>query len=399
MSVRATMKLNSILNRYIFKELFSPFAINVVFLTFVFLMAQMLKITDLIVNYNVGFFSILKILLFSIPYFLMYVIPMSVMLAVLLTFLRMNGDNEIIAMKTGGVSLYRMLPPVLLFCLGACALAFYMAAFGAPASKQATRDLTFKIFSQNIDIGLKERTFNDSFKDVMLYVNEVDSKRKLLIDVFIEDKREQDMATTVVAPRGKLFSEPGNLIYHLRLFDGRINQVSVEKHSAQSIIFDTYDIRLDLNKALKAVENPAKRWKEMPLDELHRFLQEEAGGDTNLVKPRIRFHGIIAMPFACFALGILAVPLGIQPKSTRRSIGLVVGLIFFLLYYLVLSAGHVLGENGSLSPALAMWGPNIVMGCLGGFLLLRSARERPVHLMAPFQTLWHCVNRIGRRST
>jgi lipopolysaccharide export system permease protein len=112
------MKLNSILNRYIFKELLSPFAINLVFFTFVFLMAQMLKITNLIVNYNVGLFSILKILLFSTPYFLMYVIPMSVMLAVLLTFLRMNGDNEIIAMKTGGISLYRMLPPVLLFCLG-----------------------------------------------------------------------------------------------------------------------------------------------------------------------------------------------------------------------------------------------------------------------------------------
>ncbi|MEJ2475724.1 MAG: LptF/LptG family permease, partial [Desulfobacterales bacterium] len=341
------MKLNSILNRYIFREFFSPFAINLVFFTFVFLMAQMLKITDLIVNYNVGLLSILKILLFSTPYFLMYVIPMSVMLAVLLTFLRMNGDNEIIAMKTGGISLYRMLPPVLLFCLGACVLSFYMAAFGAPASEQAIKDLTFKIFSQNI-----------------------------LIDVFIEDKREQDMATTVVAPRGKLFSEPGNLIYHLRLFDGRINQVSIEKRSAQSITFDAYDIRLDLNKALTAVENPSKRWKEMPLDELYRFLHDEAGGDANLVKPWIRFHSIIAMPFACFALGILAVPLGIQPKSTRRSIGLVVGVIFFLLYYLVLSAGHVFGENGSLSPALAMWGPNIVMGCLGGFLLLRSARER-----------------------
>jgi lipopolysaccharide export system permease protein len=395
--VRTTMKLNSILNRYIFKELFAPFAINVVFFTFVFLMAQMLKITDLIVNYSVGLFSILKILLFSIPYFLMYVVPMSVMLAVLLTFLRMNGDNEIIAMKTGGISLYRMLPPVLLFCLGACALAFYMSAFGAPASKQAIKDLTFTIFSQNLDIGLKERTFNDSFQGVMLYVNEVDSKNKLLVNVFIEDKREKDMVTTVVAPRGKLFSEAGNLVYHLRLFDGRINQVSIEKRSAQSITFDTYDIRLDLSKALETVENRAKRWKEMTLVELHRFLRAEAGGEASLVKPRIRFHGIIAMPFACFALGILAVPLGIQPKSTRRSIGLVVGVLFFLLYYLVLSAGHVFGETGRLSPALAMWTPNIVMGSLGGFLLLRSAQERPVRLAAPLQALWRLVNRIGRR--
>lgn len=390
------MKLNSILNRYIFKELFLPFAINLVFFTFIFLMAQMLKITDLIVNYNVGFISILKILLYSTPYFLMYVIPMSVMLAVLLTFLRMNGDNEIIAMKTGGISLYRMLPPVLLFCLGACVLAFYMSAFGAPASKQIIRDLTFEIFSRNLDIGLKERTFNDSFKDVMLYVNEVDTKNKLLIDVFIEDKREEDMATTVVAPRGKLFSEPGNMVYHLRLFDGRINQISIEKRSAQSITFDTYNVRLDLNKALKAVENPAKRWKEMPLPELHRFIQEDSGGDPDRVKPRIRFHGIIAMPFACFTLGILAVPLGIQARSARRSIGLVVGVVFFLLYYLMLSAGHLLGENGSLSPALANWAPNIVMGCLGGFLLLQSARERTLRLTAPLQTIWRWVNCLGR---
>jgi lipopolysaccharide export system permease protein len=326
----------------------------------------------------------------------MYVIPMSVMLAVLLTFMRMNGDNEIIAMKTGGISLYRMLPPVLAFCLGASAAAFYMSAFGAPASKQATRDLTFAILSQNLDIGLKERTFNDSFKDVTLYVNDVDSINKQLINVFIEDKREKDLVTTVVAPRGKLFSEPGTGVYHLRLFDGRINRVSIRQRSAQTITFDTYDIRLDLNKALRTIDNPAKRWKEMAIDDLHRFIRKNTGGGQDLVKPRIRYHQIIAMPFACFALGILAVPLGIQSKSKRRSIGLVVGVIFFLFYYLLLSAGHLLGENGRLSPAVAVWLPNIVMGSLGVFLLVRSARERPVLLISSPHRVWRVVSRIGR---
>ncbi|MFZ0131810.1 MAG: LPS export ABC transporter permease LptF [Desulfobacterales bacterium] len=391
------MKLNTLLNRYIFKELFAPFAVNLVFFTFVFLMAQILQITDMIVNYSVGLFTIFKILFFSTPLFLKYVIPMSVMLAVLLTFLRMSGDNEIIAMKTGGISLYRMLPPVLLFCLGAAALTFYMSAFGAPASKQVIKDLTFEVFSQNLDIGLKERTFNDSFKDVMLYVNEVDSKNKLLIDVFIEDRREKNMATTVAAPRGKLFREPGSLVYYLRLFDGRINQVNIEKRSAQSITFDSYDIRLDLNKVLQAVDSPGSQWKEMPLDELFRFLRGAPADDPFLVKPRIRFHGIVAMPFACFTLGILAIPLGIQSRSTRRSIGLVVGVFFFLLYYLLLSAGHVFGESGSLSPALAMWLPNVVMGSLGCFLFLRSARERPVRFMAPLQALVRGVGRLGHR--
>ena len=99
------MKINSILNRYIFRELFAPFGVILIFFTFVFLMAEMLKITNLVVNYNVGLFTILQILALSTPFFFMFVIPMSVMMAILLTFLRMSSDNEILAMKTGGVNL------------------------------------------------------------------------------------------------------------------------------------------------------------------------------------------------------------------------------------------------------------------------------------------------------
>ncbi len=388
------MKINTILNRYIFKELIAPFAVTLVFFTFIFLMAQMLKITDLIVNYNVDLFAILKILLLSVPSFFIFVIPMSLMMAILLTFLRMSSDNEIIAMKTGGITLYRMLPPVLIFCLGGYLLTFFMSAYAAPTAGQAIRDLTFRIFSQNLDIGLKARTFNDSFKDVMLYVNDIDMKKKLLIDVFIEDKRQEDHVTTVVAPRGKLYSGPENLVYYLRLFDGRINQVRIENRSAHSLTFDTYDIRLDLKKALASADSPTKRWKEMTLPELNRFIAG-AGDHWQKNNMRVRFHQIIAMPFACFALGILAIPLGIQSKFARASLGLVVGLVFFLIYYLLLSAGHVFGESGHIPAAVAMWAPTIVMGSLGVYLLIGSARERSFRIAAPVYRLWHFMNRLG----
>jgi lipopolysaccharide export system permease protein len=392
------MKINSIFNRYIFSQLFAPFIITLIFFTFVFLMAQMLKITNLIVNYSVDLISILNILVLSTPFFFMFVIPMSVMMAILLTFLRMSSDNEIIAMKTSGINLYRLLPPVFAFCLGGYLLTFYMSAYGAPNAEQAIRNLTFKILTQNLDIGLKARTFNDNFKDVMLYINDIDMKKKVLIDVFIEDKRKKDLATTVVAPRGKLYSEEGELVYHLRLFDGRINQVRLENRSAHSFTFDTYDIRLDLQSALATTNKPAKRWKEMTLPELHQFRKDESD-HWQINHIQVRFHKILAMPFACFALGILAVPLGIQARSERPSLGLVVGLFFFLVYYLLLSAGHVFGESGRISPLVAMWAPNIVMGCLGVFMLVGSARERPLRIATPIYRLWHLINKVSNKTT
>ena len=55
-------------------------------------------------------------------------------------------------------------------------------------------------------------------------------------------------------------------------------------------------------------------------------------------------------------------------------------MIFFLFYYLMLSAGWVFGENGSYPPVIGMWVPNLVMGGIGLFLLIRNAKERPVRI-------------------
>ncbi|MEJ2476717.1 MAG: LptF/LptG family permease, partial [Desulfobacterales bacterium] len=80
-------------------------------------MKQILESTDMIVNHKVGIVPVFLLLAYTMPYFLQYIVPMSIMMGVLLTFLRMSSDNEIIALKAGGMSIYAMLPPVVLFCL------------------------------------------------------------------------------------------------------------------------------------------------------------------------------------------------------------------------------------------------------------------------------------------
>jgi lipopolysaccharide export system permease protein len=390
------MKLNSIVNRYIITQFIPPFAINLGFFTFIFLMAEMLKITDLIVNYNVSILDIAKILTFSTPYFLVFIIPMSCMMSVLLTFLRMSSDNEIIALKTGGVSIYRLLPPVLIFCLCGCLLTFFMSLYGMHKGRSAIKELTFQVFSSNLDFGLKERTFNDNFEDVMLYVNRIDVQSKSLIDVFIEDKRREDVVSTVIAPRGELFSEPEQFVFHLRLYDGIINQVGLEKRSAHSISFDVYDLRLDLRKAAKAAGGRKHR-KEMSIFELQEAMQGYPVRNKDYYKMLLTYHQKFAIPFACFALGVLAMPLGIQSKSARRSSGLVLGLICFLFYYLLLSFGMVFGETGAYPPLIGMWVPNFVMGTLGIILLVQTANERPIRLTATLGRLRSWLLRVISR--
>lgn len=374
------MKINSIVNRYFISEMIPPFVLNIVFFTFVFLMAKILDITKMIVNYKISISSVFLLLLYSIPHFLEFVIPLSIMMSILLTFLRLSADNEIVALKAGGFSIYRLLPPVMLFCLWGFLLTGFMSIYGVPWGRLSFKDLTLEVISSNANIGLKERVFNDSFKDVMLYMNKIDLKSKILINVFIEDKRNKNIVSTVVAPRGNIFNKPDSPSFHLRLYDGSINQVDIKNQATHSIKFDTYDINLDLESTISAAKGRSKDEKEMNLVELRQHIQSFSKKDIRYFTALTEFHKKFSIAFACFALGILAVPLGIQSQLAKRSSGLGLGLFCFLLYYLMLSAGWVFGETGVYPPVIGMWLPNVVMGGLGLFLLDRTAKERPVNI-------------------
>jgi len=372
------MQMNTVTNRYILKELLPPFLINVGFLLFIFLMTRILDITNYIVNYKVGLLTVLSMLLYSMPEFLQFVIPMSVMLAVLLTFMRMSGDNEIIALKASGFSIYQFLPPVVLFCLFGAMVTLLLTIYGIPWGNLSLRVLTTRAAASSFEIGLKERTFNDNFKDVMLYVSKINAGSKELQDVFIEDKRTKDMVSTIVSSRGKLLGDPENLYFRLRLWDGTINQVNIKEKSVNSIQFDTYDVRLDIKELMQGSDNREKSRSEMSLGEMRNVIKTSEQKDITYKKLLMDYHKKFSIPLASVVLGLIAVALGIQQEVRKRSSGLAFGLALFLIYYIVLTIGIGFVKSGKMPPFLGIWTPNLVMGAIAVILIYRSGKERPL---------------------
>ncbi len=392
------MKTCRIIDRYLFTLMLAPFSVNMLFLTFVFLMTQILQITTFIVNHRVGVSTVFWMLVYTMPFFMVFIIPMSVMMAVLLTFLRLSSENEIVALKAGGVSIYGLLPPVFFFCLMGSLLTAFMAIHGLPWGRLSFKALAVKVAAANVDIAIKERTFNDSFDGVMLYVNKTDMKRQRLVDVFIEDQRKEGIVSTVVAPEGKLLGDPEQATVHLRLFNGTINQVDLKHRSVNAIGFDTYDVVLSLKQAALAVSDAPKDEEEMTLSELREYLDTDREKDAQYYLTLMEYHKKFSIPAACFALGILGVPLGIQSKSAKRSSGILLGIVFFLLYYLMLSMGWVFGETGAYPPVVGMWAPNIVFGGIGVWLTVRSARERTLGLDGFAHGFRRAAARLSRKT-
>ncbi len=386
-----------ILHRYIFAEMIPPFVLNLVFFIFVFMMRQILEITDLIVNYQVGGAVFLLMLFYSLPYFFVYIIPMSVMMAVLLAFLRLSNDSEIIALKAGGISIYRFMIPVLVFGLVCALFTVLMTVYGMPWGRTAYKQLAFEVVRSNFNVGLKERRFNDSFDGVMFYVNKIDPASGTLMDIFIDDHRNEETRIAVTAPRGFMFQGETDASVNLRLQEGVINQVDLANRSAHLIRFDTYDLQLDFNDVVAGTSKGKRNEKEMRFSELKAYLAAAEEHDKRYYSALIEFHRKFSIPFACIALAVLAVPLGAQAQTTRRSAGLGIGLVAFLIYYLLLSAGLVLGETGMTPPVVGLWAPNVIMGAAGIWLLIRTANDRPLDLLSVFRRLAAHILKIPRK--
>ncbi len=367
-----------LINKYIFKELIPPFAISLFFLTFVFLMTRIPEITNMVVNYNAGISSILLLVSFTLPRFLEFTIPMSAMISVLLTFMRMSGENEIVALKGAGVSLYKLLPPVLAFCVITTCFTMWITVFGVSWGKLSLKKKSIEIARSSIDAALQERQFNSELSDIMIYVSHVNMKNRELRDVFIEDRRSRGVTSISVAPLGRLIRQDDEMVYTIRLYNGMINQVKFRDNSVSTINFKQYDINIDLMNMQEKSRKINKELDERSLGDLVQLIRAGIDDKAHKSEALMVLHEKFSIPFACLSLGLLAFPLGIQSMSLRRSSGFGLGIFFFLLYYFLLAAGWSAGETGDYPPFLGMWLPNVVMGGAGIYLLIRNAREKPI---------------------
>ncbi|GAB6142824.1 LPS export ABC transporter permease LptF [Desulfocicer niacini] len=365
-----------VLYRHVFREIISPFGVTLLFLTFVFVMTRIPDITNMVVNYNMGISAVFLLVMYTLPRFLEFTLPMSVMIGVLLTFMRMSASNEIIALKGGGMTIYRLLPPVAFFCILMTLVTLWVTVWAVPWGRYSFSVKGAEMARANINVALKERQFNVPFENVMIYVNAIDMKSGRLKDVFIEDGRTQDTVNITVAKEGFLISRVNEGLYTLRLENGMINQVGLDRAAAHQIQFDTYDINFEVKNPEIQINGEKRDLDEMGPKELWAVIKDAKMPPEERNAACMEFHEKFAIPFACLALGLLALPLGLQSMSSRQASGFGPALVLFMGYYMLLTLGWSAGKTGGYPAIVAMWLPNVVMGGIAVYLVRRVARER-----------------------
>lgn len=358
-----------ILARYLLKQFFPPFLFGLALFSGVLLLDRVFDLVDLLVNKGVSLGVSARMFLLFLPTVLTLTIPMSMLLACLLTFGRLSEDNEITALRASGLSFGQMLwPPLVIALLLSAAMAPFNAVL-APRAMNAFRSLYHAIITADPLVKIEPRRFI-TLQNVRLYARETDPAQAALKDVTLYNI-SSDRWQRIYARRGVAQVDARSLV--LRLEQGQLEQFSWENPlDVLHLKFKDYTLAVPFGGEAGGRD---RSWRELSVAQLREEIRRRKADGLSPGPVSAEMHLRFAIAASPLALALLGIPLGIALEKGGRGVGFGASIGVLFLYYLLLIFGLNLAEKDALPALPALWLPNLFMGAVGLILYHRRLRQ------------------------
>ncbi len=355
-----------LLDRYIANEFWQPLLFGIGIVTGVWFGADQLKtIFNLIMRAGVPLDLAFTILGLHLPEIIVITIPIGVLLGTLLVFNRLSGDSEIIALRTSGVSFYRIMVAPLLFGVFTSFVSFGINEGIVPVANRTAKKLEFlALYKSKLPEGQANFTYMERGSDLTLnrifYVGYYNDNR--LHDVIVLDFTRDKLVQIISSTTG-LFNH-GEWI----LENGRSYVLNSQSDITRILQFEKLKLP-GIKNAQKVLDSGNIKPKEMNMWELNNYIETLKQSNAVSNDLLVRYYQKFSQPLACLIVALAGAPLGLLGRRSRSNIGLIYSAVVVFLYYVLQSTSGALGESGRLNPIMAAWMPNMVIGMLGVIIL------------------------------
>lgn len=321
-------------------------------------------------------FGLLRSLL---PLVVAYSVPVGFLFGVLAAVARLAADAELTALRACGLGLGAVLGPALALGAVVAGLTGYLMVHGEPAARREMRAVLAQVASRG---GLLEPGRFRALGPRVLYVQSRDRENHLR-RILVADRSDPKRPFLVFAESGRFSFDPATTTIHLELRNGDLHFETRDSDRHQRIAFDRFDYAVDAASLFE--RDGGTRPREIPFSELAELVAAADQGPLPATKSggrdpndfRAQYHRRLALPFAPLLFALLGVALGVRRTRAARSFGFLACAVLTAAYYTLLTFGEFLGESGRLSPALALWLPNLAAAGAAGLLLWRVQRGPP----------------------
>jgi len=373
-----------ILDRYLVREIVPPFLLALIGLTFVLMLPPIMQSLAQLVAKGVAWTVILRVLLTLVPQALSVTIPMALLYGVLFGLGRWSADREFVAMQACGVSVFRILRPILALAILAAGATAYETIVALPDANQTFRQVTFNIVASGAESDIKPRVFYQSFPNRVLYARDIQTVGGWR-DVFLADSTRADETTVYVASAGRLVIDRQKQTVTLLLERGSSYTTFLKKpeecdvHAFERIVLD-----MDANTVFPRAQI-VKGDNEKTIKELRETaeLNRQRGQPFNAQLYTIQQK--FSLPAACLVLALIGLALGATNRKDGKLASFALGTGVVFVYYVLLYTSRAAALAGRVSPIVAPWLVNVVLGAAGVALVLWRAgsADQPIRFSLP----------------
>ena len=356
----------SILSRYLTREILKYFGLTLAMVVGIYLAVDFLEKIDNFMEDQIPIPMMVRFFLYKTPFIIAQITPVGLLLAILIVFGLMSKNNEIIALQSGGISIYDLVRPVLLIGVVFSLLLFVVAELVVPVTmdqaSRIRRQGTHKklvVASKGTNIWLKgQGTIN-----YIAYYNPKDHSIAGVRLNFFDD--QFNLARRIDARRGYFEKDQWVL-------SGIMEQVRDSETGGYQVHTHT-ELRESIDLVPADLQRVAKKSEEMGFFELRRFVQKVEAEGYDATVYRVDLYAKVAFPAICLMMSLLGTGLAARGKLTEGlPVSITYGLGLAFVYWVVYSFCISLGYSGMLPPLLAAWTANFMFLCVGLLALLQS---------------------------
>ncbi len=366
-----------IIDRYTLREILPPFVLALAVFTLMLMMQTIDRDAEALIGKGVALPVVARMLLLLVPSVLAVTIPMAFLLGLLVAFGRLSGDSEWVALQACGVTLWRMLRPVLGLAAVCWAATLWVLVDGVPRGNQAFREMEYGVLAAKVESEIKPRVFFEYIPNLVLFVRDTGAGGSGWSDVFMADTSKPGAPQVSVARGGRIVLDRAQQKVELVLEDSVAYEMGTDAQGPAEYRENASQFfRRQLDPASVFPKGgPMKGDMERTVDELEASIVElqKLGQPTNRADYFIQMK--YAIPVACFVFALVGLGLGVSSSRGGKLAAFALGSGVVFVYYIIMFQTRSLAMGNRIPGGLAAWLPNILLGPAGAVILLRKARS------------------------
>lgn len=356
----------TLLDRYIVRQFVITFIFGLVAFLLIFLIVDLMEKLDDFIDAHVATGVILRYYVHFMPEIIKLMMPVGMLLAALFVTGRLSQQNELAAMKSSGVSLYRFLAPfaavALVFSIGG----IYFNGWVVPSANQTKFDIERQYLHKLTGGASRFNIFVQDGPTRLVSIGFYDSNEKRASRISIQDLAADDLTvlTRRYDARQMEWSDEEGWV----LLEGTARTFAADSQHLER--FDRMPVgRLGLAPA--DIEKKQRKPDEMDFVELAEFIESQRRAGQEVSRWLVDYHSKIAFPFASLIVVLFGVPFSSNKRRSGVAIEFGISFAATFVYLAFMKTSQVFGYNGDLNPILTAWLANLLFLAAGVVNLAR----------------------------